>query len=92
MPGKIVFAFWRLRFVAEAATVEMPLSRLVIEKGLSVRATEAEVKKLAATKKGERKHPTMRGIADGRDEAIPSTIEDAGVLEVLRPLLRGDNS
>jgi beta-barrel assembly-enhancing protease len=31
--GQIVFAFWRLRFVSEAATVEMPLSRLVIEKG-----------------------------------------------------------
>jgi beta-barrel assembly-enhancing protease len=31
--GKIVFAFFRLRFVSDAATVEMPLSRLVIEKG-----------------------------------------------------------
>ena len=31
--GKIVFAFFRLRFVSEAVTVEMPLSRLIIEKG-----------------------------------------------------------
>ena len=31
--GRIVFAFWRLRFEAEGVTVEMPLSRLVIEKG-----------------------------------------------------------
>jgi len=30
----------------------------------------------------------MRGIADGRDEPIPSTIEDPGVLEVLRAILR----
>jgi propionyl-CoA synthetase len=29
----------------------------------------------------------MRGIADGRDEPVPSTIEDAAVLEALRPLL-----
>jgi beta-barrel assembly-enhancing protease len=31
--GRIVFAFFRLRFESEAATVEMPLSRLLIEKG-----------------------------------------------------------
>jgi propionyl-CoA synthetase len=30
---------------------------------------------------------TMRGIADGRPEAPPSTIEDLSVLDVLRPLL-----
>jgi propionyl-CoA synthetase len=30
----------------------------------------------------------MRGIADGRDEPVPSTIEDPGVLDTLRPLLR----
>ena len=31
--GRIVFAFFRLRFESETATVEMPLSRLLIEKG-----------------------------------------------------------
>ena len=40
------------------------LARLVIEKGLSVRATEAEVKKLAATKKGERKQAVQTVVAD----------------------------
>jgi propionyl-CoA synthetase len=30
----------------------------------------------------------MRGIADGRDEPVPSTIEDASVLEALTPILR----
>jgi propionyl-CoA synthetase len=30
----------------------------------------------------------MRGIADGRDEPVPSTIEDPAVLETLTPILR----
>ena len=30
----------------------------------------------------------MRGIADGRDEPVPSTIEDAAVLDALKPILR----
>jgi propionyl-CoA synthetase len=30
----------------------------------------------------------MRDIADGRVEAVPSTIEDASVLDALRPVLR----
>jgi len=29
----------------------------------------------------------MRGIANGHDEPIPSTIEDPAVLEALRPVL-----
>jgi propionyl-CoA synthetase len=31
----------------------------------------------------------MRELADGHDPVVPSTIEDAGVLDTLRPLLRG---
>jgi propionyl-CoA synthetase len=31
---------------------------------------------------------TMRGIANGRDEPVPSTIEDPAVLDQLRPILR----
>ena len=31
---------------------------------------------------------TMRGIADGKKEPMPSTIEDPNVLEALRPILR----
>ena len=31
---------------------------------------------------------TMRGIADGRDEPVPSTIDDPAVLDALRPVLR----
>jgi propionyl-CoA synthetase len=29
----------------------------------------------------------MRGIADGRPEPVPSTIEDLGVLDAIAPLL-----
>ncbi|MEX1174394.1 MAG: propionyl-CoA synthetase [Mycobacterium sp.] len=43
---------------------------------------------LPKTRSGKILRKTMRGIADGRDEPIPSTIEDAGVLEALRPILR----
>jgi acetyl-CoA synthetase len=44
---------------------------------------------LPKTRSGKILRRTMRGIADGRPEAPPSTIEDAGVLDVLRPLLQG---
>ena len=43
---------------------------------------------LPKTRSGKILRKTMRGIADGLDEPVPSTIEDAGVLEVLRPILR----
>ena len=48
----------------ENAAHRMLVARLVIEKGLSVRATEAEVKKLAATKKTERKQTVQAVVAD----------------------------
>ncbi len=44
---------------------------------------------LPKTRSGKILRKTMRGIADGRAEPIPSTIEDPNVLEVLRPILRG---
>jgi propionyl-CoA synthetase len=45
---------------------------------------------LPKTRSGKILRKTMRGIADGRDEPVPSTIEDQAVLDVLRPVL-GDN-
>ena len=45
---------------------------------------------LPKTRSGKILRRTMRGIADGRDEPVPSTIEDARVLEALIPLLRGE--
>lgn len=43
---------------------------------------------LPKTRSGKILRKTMRGIAHGHDEPLPSTIEDAGVLEALKPILR----
>jgi propionyl-CoA synthetase len=43
---------------------------------------------LPKTRSGKILRRTMRGIADGRPEQIPSTIEDVHVLEVITPLLQ----
>ncbi|OZM73775.1 propionyl-CoA synthetase [Amycolatopsis antarctica] len=43
---------------------------------------------LPKTRSGKILRKTMRGIADGRDEPVPSTIEDPGVLDKLRSVLR----
>jgi propionyl-CoA synthetase len=45
---------------------------------------------LPKTRSGKILRKTMRGIADGRDEQVPSTIEDPGVLDALRAVLRAD--
>ena len=47
---------------------------------------------LPKTRSGKILRRTMRGIADGRDEPIPGTIEDASILDILRPLLRTERS
>ncbi|HET6531323.1 MAG TPA: propionyl-CoA synthetase [Actinoplanes sp.] len=43
---------------------------------------------LPKTRSGKILRRTMRGIADGRDEPVPSTIDDPAVLDALRPVLR----
>jgi propionyl-CoA synthetase len=43
---------------------------------------------LPKTRSGKILRKAMRGIADGNDDSVPSTIEDASVLEALRPVLR----
>jgi propionyl-CoA synthetase len=42
---------------------------------------------LPKTRSGKILRKTMRGIADGRDEPVPSTIEDPAVLDKLKPIL-----
>ena len=42
---------------------------------------------LPKTRSGKILRKTMRGIADGHDEPVPSTIEDPAVLDALRPVL-----
>lgn len=43
---------------------------------------------LPKTRSGKILRKTMRGIAAGRDEPVPSTIEDPSVLDALGPILR----
>jgi propionyl-CoA synthetase len=43
---------------------------------------------LPKTRSGKILRRTMRGIADGTAEPVPSTIEDPAVLDALRPILR----
>ncbi|MER5625200.1 propionyl-CoA synthetase [Streptosporangium sp. NPDC002544] len=42
---------------------------------------------LPKTRSGKILRKTMRGIAEGADEPVPSTIEDPAVLDVLRPIV-----
>jgi propionyl-CoA synthetase len=42
---------------------------------------------LPKTRSGKILRRTMRGIADGTPEPVPSTIEDPAVLDALRPIL-----
>jgi propionyl-CoA synthetase len=48
----------------------------------------AVVAALPKTRSGKILRKTMRGIADGADEPVPSTIENVDVLDNLRPVLR----
>ena len=48
----------------------------------------AVVAALPKTRSGKILRKTMRGIADGADEPVPGTIDDASVLDSLRPILR----
>jgi propionyl-CoA synthetase len=48
----------------------------------------AVVPALPKTRSGKILRRTMRGIADGADEPVPSTIDDPAVLDTLRPVLR----
>ncbi|MEN9653154.1 MAG: putative chromosome-partitioning protein ParB [Verrucomicrobiota bacterium] len=48
----------------ESPAHRVQVARLILEKGLSVRATEAEVRKLASSKKTERRQATQTVVAD----------------------------
>ena len=43
---------------------------------------------LPKTRSGKILRKTMRGIAHGKDQPVPSTIEDPAVLDALKPILR----
>jgi propionyl-CoA synthetase len=77
---------------AEPAAVSAELVQLIRDRIGPVAALK-QVDVVAAmpkTRSGKILRKTMRGIADGADEAVPSTIEDPAVLDALRPVLSGD--
>jgi len=85
-------------FVVLKAGADVDASQLEAEIVASVRSTIGPVAALKQvvivpalpkTRSGKILRRTMRGIADGRNEAVPSTIEDVSVLEAITPLLRG---
>ena len=66
-----------------AATVRQEIGPVAALKEVVV------VPALPKTRSGKILRRTMRGIADGRDEPVPSTIEDVRVLDLIAPLLKG---
>ncbi|WP_432829007.1 propionyl-CoA synthetase [Dactylosporangium sp. CA-092794] len=79
--------------VTEAAeTIAGELVQLVRDRigaVASLRSVEV-VAALPKTRSGKILRRTMRGIAAGRDEPVPSTIEDPAVLDALTPVLRNE--
>ncbi len=93
MKGQVPRAFVVLKAGIEAdpATLQDDIVAMVRDRVgavASLRRVDV-VAGLPKTRSGKILRKTMRGIADGRDEPTPSTIEDAGVLDTLTPVLRG---
>jgi propionyl-CoA synthetase len=76
---------------ADPATLSADLVGLVRERIGPVAALRRVdvVPALPKTRSGKILRKTMRAIAAGRDEPVPSTIDDPAVLDRLRPVLRG---
>jgi propionyl-CoA synthetase len=74
----------------EATEVEAELVQLVRDRIGAVASLKsvAVVAALPKTRSGKILRKTMRDIADGLDEPIPSTVDDASVIEALRPVVR----
>jgi len=93
LKGQIPRAFVVLKAgsIIEAADIEADVVRLVREEIGPVAALKqvVVVPALPKTRSGKILRRTMRGIAAGRDEPVPSTIEDPAVLDSLREILTG---
>ncbi len=93
MKGQIPRAFVVLKSGADADAGD--LSREVVAAVRDQVGPVAALKEvvivpgLPKTRSGKILRRTMRGIADGRDEPVPSTIEDIHVLEDITPFLKG---
>ncbi len=86
------FVVLKAGVTAEPAAVSAELVQLIRDRIGPVAALKQVdvVAGLPKTRSGKILRKTMRGIADGADEAVPSTIEDPAVLDALRPVLSGD--
>jgi propionyl-CoA synthetase len=78
-----------VRTPAETVTAELvAMVREQIGPVASLRRVDV-VAGLPKTRSGKILRRTMRGIADGHEEAVPSTIDDPAVLDAMRPVLNG---
>jgi len=91
MKGQIPRGFVVLKagVARDEAELAAELVQLVREQVGAVASLKdvAVVAALPKTRSGKILRKTMRGIADGNDEPVPSTIESADVLDALRPVL-----
>jgi propionyl-CoA synthetase len=92
MKGQVPRGFVVLKAGVEVDedTLRAELVQLVREQVGAVASLKdvAVVPALPKTRSGKILRKTMRGIADGADEPVPSTIDDPAVLDALRPVLR----
>jgi propionyl-CoA synthetase len=93
LKGQIPRAFVVLKAGAEieAAVLEKEIVKSIRDEIGAVAALKEVVivQGLPKTRSGKILRRTMRGIADGRPEPVPSTIEDIRVLDDIAPLLKG---
>ncbi|MBO3743795.1 AMP-binding protein [Actinoplanes flavus] len=84
------FVVLRSGVAPDPAALEAELVGLVRDRIGAVAALRRidVVAALPKTRSGKILRGTMRGIADGREEPVPATIENPDVLESLRPVLR----
>ncbi|OBB37302.1 propionyl-CoA synthetase [Mycobacterium sp. 852002-51961_SCH5331710] len=89
--GQVPRGFVVLKSGASADGLAEDLIRLVREDIGAVACFKLVdvVPALPKTRSGKILRKTMRGIAHGRDEPLPSTIEDPAVIEALKPILKG---
>lgn len=92
LKGQVPRAFVVLKAGVDGAGIEAEIVALVREQVGPVAALKqvSVVAALPKTRSGKILRRSMRAIADGRDEAPPSTIEDVRVLDAIGPLLRGE--
>jgi propionyl-CoA synthetase len=86
------FAVLKAGVSTDPAVVSAELVQLIRDRIGAVAALKRVdvVPALPKTRSGKILRKTMRGIADGADEPVPSTIEDPAVLDALRPVLSGE--